>query len=246
VIEQEIEIRTSDGTSDGVMFHADGNGRWPGVVFLTDAGGIRPGQREYARRLAAEGYTVLLPNVFYRTSKPPLWTFRPNFPDEKTMKRFGELAGPVTPQAAERDAEAYVGYLRQHPHVATGPLGVVGHCFTGGVALRFAAACPDDIVAAASFHGGGLYTDQPDSPHLVLSRVKARLYFGHAVNDRSMPDEAIKHLKQALDAWGGTFESEVYEGALHGWTSSDSPVYNPVQAERAFGKLTELFARTLK
>jgi carboxymethylenebutenolidase len=125
-------------------------------------------------------------------------------------------------------------------------MGVVGFCFAGGVALRIAAARPDRIAAAASFHGGGLATDAPTSPHLLLPRIQARLYFGHATQDRGMPAAAIEKLDRALDAWGGRYESKVYEGAFHGWTVPDSPVYNQPQAERAFQKLTELFAETLR
>ena len=111
--------------------------------------------------------------------------------------------------------------------------------------MRMAAARPEQIAAAASFHGGRLYTDASTSPHLWLPRIKARLYFGHAVNDKSMPQEAIEKLNEALKAWGGRFESEIYEGAYHSWTTLDSPVYNKPQAERAFAKLKELFVSTL-
>ena len=104
---------------------------------------------------------------------------------------------------------------------------------------------PDKIAAAASFHGGGLASEKPDSPHLALAFIKARLYFGHAVNDKSMPAEAIERLNHALEAWGGRYESEVYEGAYHSWTIPDSPVYNQPQANRAFEKLTQRFAETL-
>ena len=125
-------------------------------------------------------------------------------------------------------------------------MGVVGYCFSGAVALRMAAARPERIGAVASFHGGGLFTDASTSPHLVLPRVKAQLYFAHAVKDQFMPPEAIDKLDEALVAWGGKFESEMYDGALHSWTVPDSPVYNPPQAERAFRKLTAFFAATLK
>jgi carboxymethylenebutenolidase len=245
VIEQDIQIRTDDGISDGVFFRPEGAGGWPGVLYLTDIGGIRPAYREMGQRLAAEGYAVLMPNVFYRTGKPPMFDFKPVMGEERTMKRFAELAGPLTPDAMERDASVYVDSLAAYDTVIDGRLGVVGYCFTGAMALRTAAARPDKIAAAASFHGGGLYTEAPTSPHLVLPRVKARLYFGHAVQDRSMPQEAIEKLDRALQAWGGKYESEVYEGASHGWTTLGSPVYNQPQAERAFAKMTELFAGTL-
>jgi carboxymethylenebutenolidase len=125
-------------------------------------------------------------------------------------------------------------------------MGVVGFCFSGAMAMRAAAARPDRIAAAASFHGGRLCTDQPTSPHRELPRIKARLYFGHAVNDKSIPAEQIAKFEESLKAWGGRYESETYEGALHGWTVPGGHVYNHAQAERAFEKLTQLFAETLK
>ena len=244
-MEQNIQVRTADGLSDGLFYHPDGAGPWPGVLYYTDLGGIRPACSEMAQRLAAKGYAVLVPNVFYRTGRPPMFDFKLIMGEERTMKRFAELRGPVTPEAMERDASAYVDSLAGQEGVRPGPLAVVGYCFTGAMALRTAAVRPEKIAAAASFHGGGLYTDQVTSPHLVLPRVKARLYLGHAVQDRSMPEEAIAKFDQALVAWGGRFESEVYQGAFHSWTTLDSPVYNQAQAERAFTKLTELLGQTI-
>jgi carboxymethylenebutenolidase len=174
-----------------------------------------------------------------------MFDFAPKMGDERTMKRFAELATPMTPAAQERDAAAYVDFLSAHPAVSAGPVGVVGYCFTGGMAMRTAAVRPDRVAAAASFHGGGLYTDAATSPHLALPRIKARLYFGFAIKDQSMSEDAIGKLQAALVAWGGKFEAETYDGAYHGWTSSDSPVYNQAQAERAFGKLSALFNDTL-
>ena len=243
--EQEIQIRTADGTSDGVLYSEDGQRR-PGVIFLTDIGGIRASQRQMAQRLAEVGYTILMPNVFYRTRKPPMFDFPFKMGDERFMKRVGELSGPLTPDAVERDAGPYVDFLAAQDSASGAKMGAVGFCFSGAVALRTAAARPDRIGAVASFHGGRLFTDAADSPHLVLPRVTARLYFGHAVEDRSMPTEAIEKLNHALEAWGGEYESEVFEGAHHGWTVPDNSAYNPPQAERAFAKLIELFAKALQ
>jgi carboxymethylenebutenolidase len=161
------------------------------------------------------------------------------------MERMNELRDPLSPAAQRRDAGAYIDFLAAQSAVRPGSMGVVGYCFTGAMAMRTAAVRPS-VTAMASFHGGGLYkAGDPDSPHLVLPQVAARLYFGHAVEDRSMDAEAIKHLERALAEWGGRYESETYEGAHHSWTVPDSPVFNPVQADRAFGKLTELFRETL-
>src|SRR5882762_3947606 len=205
MIEKEIEIRTADGTADGVLFQPEQGRRYPGVIHLTDIGGIRPSHREMARRLAASGYTVLLPNVFYRTGKPPMFDFVPKMGDERTMKRFGELAGPMNPQAVERDAASYVDFLAASDSVSAGKMGIVGYCFTGAMAMRTAAVRPEKIAAAATFHGGGLYTDTPTSPHLVLPRVKAQHYFGHAIYDQSMPKEAIEKLDRSFGSGGGKY-----------------------------------------
>jgi carboxymethylenebutenolidase len=246
MVEDDLQIRTSDGMPDGVIVAPGREGRWPGVLMLTDIFGIRAAHRVMARRLAGEGYTVCMPNLFYRTSRPPVFDFTPNHAEERTRARIAELRAPLTPEAIERDALAYVDFLAAHATVAAGPLGVVGYCAAGSIAIRIAAARPDAIAAAASFHGGGLVTDTPASPHLLLPRIKARLYFGHAVQDRSMPAEAIEKLEGALREWGGAFESETYDGAFHGWTVPDNAAYNEPQADRAFARLVALFASTLK
>jgi carboxymethylenebutenolidase len=189
---------------------------------------------------------VLLPNVFYRTGKPPMFEFPFKPGEERSMKRMAELTQPLSPEAMERDTAAYVDFLTSQPVVSKGPIGVVGYCFTGQMAMLAAVAKPNKVVLAASFHGARLVTDEPTSPHLLLPRIKARLYFGHAVQDRTMPQEAIDKLDAALAAWGGNYESEVYQGALHGWTVPDSHAYNQPEAERAFGKLNELLAKDLK
>jgi len=242
MIEETVANPTPDGIADGVLFRPDGDGRYPGVVHLTDLGGIRAASLAMARRIAELGYVVLVPNAFYRTGRPPLFDFTPDFKDARTAARFGEVAAPLTPDAMERDGAAYADFLSAHPWVKAGQIGVVGHCFTGALALRTAAARPSRIGVAASFHGGGLVNGTPLSPHLVLPRVRARLYFGHADHDRVMPQDAIDTLERALERWGGRYESEVYQGASHGWTVPDSPVYDQTQAERAFAKLTALLA----
>lgn len=243
--ERQVKISMRAGSSEGFLYCPDGEGRWPGILYLTDIGGIRAANREAAGRLANEGYAVLMPNVFYRTGRIPLQPTLRSLSGDAAKQRLAELSQPLTPEAMEDDAITYIGFLTSQDCVRPGVMGVVGHCFTGKMALHTAAALPEKIAAAASFHGGGLFTDLPTSPHLTLPRIKSRLYFGHATNDRSMPEETIAKLDQALEAWGGKYESEVYKDAHHSWTSSDSPVYNAPQAERAFQKLTELFAETL-
>jgi carboxymethylenebutenolidase len=242
--ETAVNITTADGTADGVLF-VPGSGRYPGVLHLTDIGGIRPETLGMARRQAEQGYTVLVPNVFYRTGRPPLFDFPRTHGDERTMARFRELAAPMTPDAMERDTAAYVDFLAAQPSVSAGQVGVVGYCFTGAMALRTAAVRPDHVAVMASFHGGSLYTDTPQSPHLVLPRVKARLYFGHATNDRTMTADAIAKLDAALKEWGGKYESEIYDGP-HAWTVPGTPAYTEGEAERAFARLMDLFKATLR
>lgn len=245
MVELPVEIPTSDGTADAFLFAPGPQGSWPGVIYLTDIGGIRAATSDAAKRLASEGFAVLLPNVFYRTARPPVLPYPLNLSDPTVAQRMAGLRSPLTPQAIERDASAFTGFLVSQRNVSQGPIGVVGYCFGGALALRFAAALPDKIAAAASFHGGRLFTDGPDSPHAVLPHVKARLYFGHAVQDKSMPMEAVEKFESALASWGGRHESETYEGAFHSWTTADSPVYNQPQAGRAYAKLLDLLRSTL-
>lgn len=245
MIEKPIEIRTPDGLADGLLIQPEKDGRWPGVLYFTDIGGIRDSNRGMASRLAGEGYAVLLPNIFYRDGKPPIFKAGVKFGDAEFMKRMKEISSPLTSEAVERDLSAYIDFLAHQPSISGKAFGAVGFCFSGQMALRAAALRPDQIAAVASFHGGGLYTDAPTSPHTLLPRVKARLHFGHAMEDRSMPKEAIEKLDRALAAWGGRYESEVYQ-ARHGWTVPDNPAYNEPEAERAHSKLTDLLKSTLK
>jgi carboxymethylenebutenolidase len=246
MIEKELQLTGPDGVIDAVLFISETGKPLPGVLFIPDIGGIRDTMRQMARRLAGEGYTILMPNPFYRTSRPPVFSFARKPGDPATTKRIGELSAPLTPEAIKKDLALYLDTLTSQSTTAKGKVGAVGFCIGGGIALRAAAEWPEVVGAIASFHGGGLYAaENPSSPHLVLPRVKARLYFGHATEDRSMDPNAIAHFNKALQEWGGRYESEIYEGARHGWTVPDSPVYNQPQAERAYTKLTALFRETL-
>jgi len=245
MIEQQVEVPTADGKVDALLLRPESDDPLPGVISLTDGLGFRPAFADQSKRIAELGYVVLTPNIFYRTSKSPVFDHEPDFRHERTTTRFGELKGPLSPDAMARDGSAYVDFLAKQPFVSSGPMGVVGFCFAGQFALCVAAARPDRIGAGASFHGGGLFTDTVKSPHLVLPRVKARLYFGHAEHDQSMPEEAIEKLEWALQSWGGSYESEMY-AARHGWMIPGREVHNPEEAERGFAKLTELFDSTLR
>jgi carboxymethylenebutenolidase len=206
--------------------------------------------REIARRLAAEGYSVLVPNPFYRTARAPVFESASNFnfanPEDRA--KLGPLMGPINaPGAAERDAAAFVAFLDAQRQVDRNrKIGTQGYCMGGALVVRTAAAVPDRIGAGASFHGGGLVTDQPGSPHLLAPKIKARMYFGVASNDDMQQPTAKTTLKAAFDAAKVPAEVEVY-AALHGWCVPDmplqngAPIYNKADADRAWGKLLALY-----
>jgi carboxymethylenebutenolidase len=243
VIEKQVNVKTADGIDDCDLMYPDENGKWPAVIIYTDIGGRRAVFREMAKRLAAEGFVVLVPNPFYRVGPSPVYEdFK--FGDEKTTARMGEVRKFVTGSGTESDAHALVAFLNSQKQV-NGNIGTVGYCMGGGMAMRTAAAEPGKVVAAASFHGSQLASDAPDSPHLLAPKIKAQLYFGFAIEDKSMPPEAVEKLKAALDAAGVNYDAEVYAGARHGWCVKDHTVYHEHQAEHAWHHMVELFKATL-
>lgn len=243
MIETKVEI---PGIGVEALFlRPDNVADFPGVVFLTDIWGIRPANLGVAKRLSERGFSVLLPNVFHRYSRMTPDGFEHGSQEERT-KALHALFAALTPQNMVDDGKAYVDFLLAQKGVKKQKAGAVGYCFTGQMAIRIAAAMPDKIAAAASFHGGFLVTDKADSPHRILAPIKARLYFGHAVEDPTATPEQVETLEGALRDWHGAFQSEFYEGALHGWTVPGRDVYNEIQAERAFEKLIELFEATLE
>src|SRR5579863_2098989 len=225
--------------AEALIFRPDGIADFPGIVFLTDIWGIRPANIGVAKRLAAQGFAVLMPNVFHRFARIAPDGFEHGSAEEKTKAMYALFAA-LTPENMASDGRSYVDFLLAQKGVKQGKAGVVGYCFTGQMAVRTAAAEPDKVAAAASFHGGFLVTDMPDSPHKILGPIKARLYFGHAVEDSTATPEQVKILEASLRDWHGAFESDFYQGALHGWTVPGRDVYNEVQAERAFEKMVEL------
>jgi carboxymethylenebutenolidase len=240
-----IDIQTPDGAADAYLTRPQGDQRLPGVLLIMDAYGLRPQIAEMSERIAAEGYVVLAPNVFYRAGRAPVVPL-PDFSDPDSRGAFFPkimpLIGQLTPDALERDGGAYLDYL---DGVASAPYGITGYCMGARVALRIAAAYPDRVAAVAGFHGGGLVTDDPDSPHLSAGKLRAEVYFGHADNDRSNGPEQIAALDQALTDAGVPHRSEVYEDAVHGYTMADTPAYSEEAAERHFRELDALLERTL-
>jgi carboxymethylenebutenolidase len=243
---QDVDIKTPEGTMDAKLFHPDGKGPWPAVILLVDAFGVRPVFEAMARRLAAEGYVVLLPNVFYREGHASRLDLHGSFEDEAFRKRIYALIGGLTPERLKADAAAELAFLAQHPLVKGPKVGVAGYCMSGGIAVRMAADFPERIGAAASFHGGRLATDAPDSPHRLVGEVKGELYFGHADNDGSMPAEAIEKLEAALKEAGVKHQSELYAGARHGYAVEGMAAYDKEASEKHWSRLLDLFRRTLR
>ncbi|MGI5372886.1 dienelactone hydrolase family protein [Streptomyces sp. CA-251387] len=243
----DVDIPTADGVADAYLTRpGDGLPR-PGVLLYQDAFGLRPHLRSMADRLAEAGYTVLVPNVFYRHGRSPVFEL-PEFIDPAARPELWEKIVPVmrslTPELAMRDAGAYLRWMAERPEVADGPVALTGYCMGARLAVRTSGAYPDRVAAAAGFHGGQLATDAPDSPHLVAEHITAELYFGHADADQSMPPEQMERLADALTAAGVRHRYEVYEGAHHGYTQADTSAYDEAAAERHWAALLDLLKRT--
>jgi len=249
LVETDVEIKTPDGTCDAAFIHP-ASGSHPGVLIWADAFGLRPSMREIGKRIAAQGYSVLVPNPFYRVAKAPVFTDASSFDFAKDRAKLTPLMGSVNaPGAAEKDAVAFVAFLDAQKQVnKSKKIGTQGYCMGGPLVVKTAAAVPDRIGAGASFHGGGLVTDKPDSPHLLAPKIKARMYFGIASNDDKQQPDAKDKLREAF---GSKAEIEVYSASLHGWCVADmplqngSPIYNKPDAERAWGKLEALYKAAL-
>src|SRR6202163_808493 len=240
--ETDVTVKTPDGNCDAALIHPT-TGTYPGVLIWPDACGLRPAMRQIGRRIASEGYSVLVPNPFYRTQKAPVFD-NPSafdFANPADMAKLPPLTGPLNaPGAEEKDAIAYVAFLDAQKEVNKAKkIGTQGYCMGGPLVVKTAASLPDRIGAGASFHGGGLVTDKPDSPHLLAPKIKAHMYFGVASNDDAKQPDAKDKLKEAFAAAKVPAEIEVYPGALHGWCVPDipmqngTPIYNKPDAKRA-------------
>jgi|TARA_B100001123_G_scaffold137624_1_gene159868 carboxymethylenebutenolidase len=242
VTESEIDVTTPDGVSDSYFVHPS-SGSHPGVLIWPDAFGLRPAKRQMAKRLAESGYAVLLVNQYYRSQRAPIVNTT-NFAEVSDTLR--PLMGTLNPETQVRDARAFIGFLdRQQAVDSNRKMGTMGYCMGGPFTMRTAASLPDRVGAAASFHGGGLVTDQPDSPHLLVPQMQAQYLFAIAANDDESQPEAKDVLRDAFSQAGLQAEIEVYEGALHGWCPPDSQVYDESKAERAWSRLLALFTRAL-
>ncbi|MGZ5184294.1 MAG: dienelactone hydrolase family protein [Caldimonas sp.] len=253
VVETEVAIRTPDGSCDAAFIHP-ASGAYPGVLVWPDAFGLRPAMRAMGRRLAAEGYAVLVPNPFYRVARAPVYesAAKVDFNDPATRQKLGPLMGSINAAgAAETDAASFVAFLDAQPQVdRSKKIGTQGYCMGGPLVFRTAAAVPERVGAGASFHGGGLVTDKPTSPHLLAPKIRGRMYVGVAQNDDERQPDAKDKLKAAFAAASLPAQVEVYP-ARHGWCVPDmpqeggAPLYDAPEAERAWTKLFELYKSAL-
>jgi carboxymethylenebutenolidase len=254
IVETDVEIKTPDGTCDAAFIHP-ASGSHPGVLLWPDAFGLRPSMREMAKRLAAQGYSVLVPNPFYRISKAPFTDGSNfNFGNPADMAKLTPLMASINaPGNAEKDAVAFIGFLDAQKQVnKSKKIGTQGYCMGGPLVVKTCAAMPNRVGAGASFHGGGLVTDKPESPHLLAPKIKAHMYFGIATNDDMRQPDAKDKLKEAFEAAHNPAEIEVYKEAQHGWCVRDMPkqpngmpIYSMPDAERAWGKLEALYKKAL-
>jgi carboxymethylenebutenolidase len=241
-----VDVPTEDGVADSYLVVPDGDGPHPGDLIFMDAFGLRPRLKEMADRIAERGYAVLAPNILYRGGRAPLVDMTALQDPEKRGKVFEGLMPLIqglTTDLLAHDTKTYLDFFAAQDGVDEGPVVAVGYCMGGTNALKAIEAYPDRIKAVASFHGGRLATDQPDSPHLGVGSITGELYFGHADNDASMTKEQIETLEAALDKAGVTYTSEVYEGAPHGFTMSDTAMYNEAGEQRHWVNLFALLDR---
>jgi carboxymethylenebutenolidase len=240
-----VDVKTPDGTADCYIAHPP-TGAYPAVIVWPDILGLRPAFEEMGRRLAQQGFTVLVANPFYRDAKAPVVPEGASFNDQTVRDKVFGLARTLNAETHFTDAKAFVEYLDQHSAVAKDrKMGTIGYCMGGPMVMRTAAARPDRIGAAGTFHGGGLATDAADSPHLLIPEMKAQFLIAIAENDDMRDPAAKTTLRKSFDEAGLMAEIEVYAGAQHGWCVTDSTVYNDMQAERAWGRLQALFTRAL-
>jgi carboxymethylenebutenolidase len=245
VVESDVEIETPDGAADCYFVHP-ATGAHAGVLVWPDILGLRPAFRQMGKRLAESGYSVLVVNPFYRDARSPVVPEGASFADESVRNTVFPLAQKLNATTHVTDARAFIAWLDEQDAVDTSRgVGTTGYCMGGPIVMRTAAAVPDRVGAGASFHGGGLVTDQPDSPHLLIPEMDAQFLFAIAENDDEEEPEAKNVLRETFAEAGLQAEIEVYEGAAHGWCPPDSAVYNEAQAERAWSRLLVLFENAL-
>jgi len=239
---QKIEVKTADGVAPCWIHRPGGTGEKPGVIFYPDAGSVRPAMHDMSAKLAALGYVVLLPDILYRAGDYAPFDVKTVFGDPKERERLMGLMAALDRPSAMRDAEAYIGALRVQPGVRSGKVGCTGYCIGGRLSFLSAITYPNDIAAAGVVHGGGISTDAPDSPHLDVDKLKARLYFGIADDDRSCTPEQQGRLVTALAKAHVRYTLDHFKAASHGFAVDDFTVYDADAAGTHWRRLEELFA----
>jgi len=246
VVEKDVEVKTPDGVADAALYYPQGPGKWPAVLIWPDVVSLRPVFREMGKRLASAGYVVLVPNLYYRVKRAPVVEGGFNFANPDDRAKLTPLRASVTPEGTDRDAAAYVAFLDAQPQTdRSKKVGTQGYCMGGPLAFRTAGAVPSRVGAVASFHGGGLVTDQPTSPSLLIPKTSAEYLVLVADNDDKQDPAAKDKLKAAFASAGRPAKVEVYEGANHGWTVKGSQVYDEPAAEKAWAELLALYKRAL-
>jgi carboxymethylenebutenolidase len=244
VKESNVVIKTPDGEAEAHFVHP-ATGRAPAVLVWADAFGLRPAFQQMGKRLAEAGYAVLTPNPYYRTAKVPVLPAGLDFAKPDDRAQIMKFMSTLSPATHVTDAKAYIGWLDAQSVVDTSKkMGTTGYCMGGPMTMRAAAERPDRIGAAASFHGGGLVTDQPDSPHLLTPKIKASYLFAVAENDDKAQPTAKDVLRETFAKNKLKAEIEVYP-AQHGWCPPDSAVYDQAQAEKAWGRMMAIFKAAL-
>jgi carboxymethylenebutenolidase len=241
----DVIVPTPDGLCAASLHLPEGEGRWPAVIMYPDAGGLRPTFRDMGERLANLGYVVLVPDVYYRSGGYEPFSMQTVFGDTGERQRLMALVSGLTAAMSISDAGAFLDFLATRPEVVAGPVGTTGYCMGGRISLNVAGHQGARIGAAASFHGGRLaVADDPDSPHLVASGVRAVVYVAAAQDDASFPADQHERLAAAYDAAGVTYSIETYE-ALHGYAVPDMPVFDAPAAERHWAALESLYGSAL-
>ena len=245
VIETDVEVTTPDGVADCYFVHP-AEGAHPAVLMWPDILGLRPAFRAMGKRLAQSGYAVLVVNPFYRNARSPVVEPGASFGDEETRNIVLPMARALSAETHFSDARAFIAFIDEQEAVDTSrKIGTAGYCMGGPMIMRTAAAVPERVGAAASFHGGGLATDKDNSPHLLIPDTQAHVLHAIAESDDKKDPEAKDTLRTAYAEAGIPAEIEVYEGTIHGWCPPDSRVYNEKQAERAWARMLVLFDTAL-
>lgn len=243
----EIALPTRDGDARAFTFTpSQGEGPWPGIIFYMDGPAIRPALFEMSQRLADYGYYVLLPDMFWRGGLYDPIDIRTIKTDEDRRAIFGKFFATTSPEKAMSDTAACLEFLSAQPQVKGSKIGVTGYCMGGALVLRAAGTYPDRVAAGAAFHGGGLATDAPDSPHLLAPHIKAKILVAGADEDRGFDDAQCVRLDAALKEAGVDAEVTIYRGAKHGYAPPDMPVYDVDASERHWRELVALFDGALK